>query len=421
MVRRGAGIYEDDPFFESLVSRRLILLNFHASLDVEELIANDETRLMMEQAYAMLMAFSNKSVNVSKLHFFRLFGRIKINAFHLTNDFGDAIGVALFERSAKLDHSCIPNADFSFVGKRINVIASDEILDASQIRISYVDVLMSTKKRQEELFNGYFFVCNCRRCSDFEQDFDARIPPCCGERMRRLKVDALDDGEVVSWPPEANSLLPSLARYSTLAPDEVYICEKCHRSYDTAVFDALECRCYEINTFEDAIELYKACAAAANTGNNGYLHLVYNHQDSLSLLRLCRTMVVTYKVDEDSLDGEELDLMLEAGLRLARCFDCVGSKYHDFCGHLFVCSLVCALLGLLGSVVSSMETRLSVSGSEGDIDGVTLERLGRFSEAFVHTTMTFVPCIKRFALHLPCVSEQLHRLRRFANNLNVKI
>lgn len=190
-------VYEDYLFFGSLVSRKSILLRFYACLDVEELAGNDETRLMMEQAYTILMAFSNKSIHFSKSDFFRLFGRVKINAFHLTNDFGDEIGVALFERfvflpfrswtrnyrSAKLDHSCLPNADFAFVGKRIKVIASDEILDASQvsstlaisrppfpqIRISYVDLLMSMKRRQEELLNGYFFICNCPRCSDLEQ------------------------------------------------------------------------------------------------------------------------------------------------------------------------------------------------------------------------------------------------------------
>ncbi|VDK33806.1 unnamed protein product [Taenia asiatica] len=334
---------------------------------------------------------------------------------------GDLIWSEEARISAKLDHSCLPNADFAFVGKRIKVIASDEILDESQIRISYVDLLMSTKRRQEELSNGYFFLCNCPRCSDLEQDFDTRIPPCCGGRMRRLRADALVHEEVVSWPSEANALLPSLARYSTVAPEEVYVCEKCHRSYNSAVFDALECRCYAINTLEDAVKLYKACATAANTSNNEYLHLVYNHQDSLPLLRLCRIMIITYKVDEDSLNGEELDLMLEAGLRLARCFDCVDAKYHSFCDHLFVCSLICALLGLLGSVVSAIEARLSVSISGDDSNGASLDRLRLFAEAFGRTAIAFAPLIKRFALHLPGASEQLQRLRCFANNLNVEI
>lgn len=403
-------VYKNYPFFELLVSH------------VEELNANDETRLMMEQAYAMLMVFSNQNISISKSCFFRLFGRVKINAFHLTSECGDEIGVALFERSSKLDHSCLPNADFAFVGKRIKVIATDEILDASQIRISYVDLLMSMKRRQEELFNGYLFHCNCPRCSDLEQDFDTRIPPCCGRRMRGLKADALEHQEPVSWPSEANAFLPNLAKYSTVAPEEVYVCGKCHRCYSAAVFDALECRCYEINTLKDAVGLYRACAAAANTGNNEYLHLVYNHQGSLPLLRLCRTMVMTYRVAEDNLNGEELDLMLEVGLRLARCFDSVAAKYHSFHGHLFVCSLVCALLGLLGSVVSAMEAHLSLSGGGGDdISGVTLERLEHFSAAFVRTAVAFAPCIKRFAPHLPGVSEQLQRLRCFANNLNVQI
>lgn len=119
--------------------------------------------------------------------------------------------------------------------------------------------------------------------------------------------------------------------------------------------------------------------------------------------------------------GEVLDLMLEVSLRLARCFDCVDAKYYDFRGHLFVCGLACALLGLLGSVISAIEARLSMGCGGNDNDGITLERLERFSEAFVRTALAFAPCIKRFALHLPGVSEQLQRLRCFANNLSVKI
>ncbi|VDM25184.1 unnamed protein product [Hydatigera taeniaeformis] len=252
-------IYEGNPFLESLVSRESILLRFYVSLDVEELTADNDTRVIMEQAYAMLVMFSNKNLCVSKPYFFRLFGKAKINAFQLTNESGDEIGVALFERSAKLDHSCSPNADFAFIGKRIKVIASEEILDVSQIRISYVDLLASMKKRREELSDGYFFLCNCTRCSDLELD------ELC---LAGLSVS-------------------------------IFICN-C-----APMLGEVKTHCYisVLGFSTDAVELYKACAAADITGNNEYLRLVYKHQDSLPLLRLCRTMVLTYKVNNDNVNG----------------------------------------------------------------------------------------------------------------------
>ena len=122
-----------------------------------------------------------------------------MNAFTLTTDCGDEIGVSLYRRfslifvkfykliflffhgAAKLDHSCTPNADFAFVGKEIKFIAAEAIEDPSQalfyfmskyfiqIRISYVDLLMSTKRRQKQLLENYFFLCDCSRCSNVEQ------------------------------------------------------------------------------------------------------------------------------------------------------------------------------------------------------------------------------------------------------------
>lgn len=71
--------------------------------------------------------------------------------------------------------------------------------------------------------------------------------------MRRIRADALEDEKVVPWPSEANPLLPCLARYLVVAPDDFYVCGKCHKSYNAAVFDALECRCYEINTLEGIV------------------------------------------------------------------------------------------------------------------------------------------------------------------------
>uniref|UniRef100_A0A5K3F7Z9 MYND-type domain-containing protein n=1 Tax=Mesocestoides corti TaxID=53468 RepID=A0A5K3F7Z9_MESCO len=230
-------LYKTDPMFDSLESH------------VDELLGCASTNLMMEQAYGMLMVFSNKTIDISKENFYRLFGMVKVNAFHLTNECGNEIGIALFRRSSKVDHSCMPNADFAFIGKQIKIIACDRIVDQSEIRISYVDALMSTKSRQAELTSGYFFVCDCKRCRDFGQDFDSRIPPCCGKRLRG-PVSDLSDNRMVAWPTDEALLASSLAKYTTVAPEEVLICDECHKAYNSAIFDAFEQRTSEIHVLK---------------------------------------------------------------------------------------------------------------------------------------------------------------------------
>ncbi|VDD75411.1 unnamed protein product [Mesocestoides corti] len=268
-----------------------------------------------------------------------------------------------------------------------------------KIRISYVDALMSTKSRQAELTSGYFFVCDCKRCRDFGQDFDSRIPPCCGKRLRG-PVSDLSDNRMVAWPTDEALLASSLAKYTTVAPEEVLICDECHKAYNSAIFDAFEQRTSEIHVLKGMSNTF--------------------HVSSIlpSLMKPSRWVpVVFYSLPPVSLflSGEELDLVLEAGLRLMEWLQTTDWMRR----RLFYCSLSCAFLGYLASVIFVLQDKLP-RGEDGS-GAVTLERLERFSEAFVHTTLAAAPCIKLFAPHLASVAEQLARLTAFAENLNVHI
>ena len=119
---------------------------------------------------------------------------------------------------------------------------------------------------------------------------------------------------------------------------------------------------------------------------------------------------------------------MEAGLRLARCLNIFSSgsstttMYGEFNGHLFVCSLACALLGILAATMYAIQAHLQSLGKDDEwaADVPNVERLGKFTDAFIRVAAASVPSIKRFASHLPEIAEQLQQLRVFAANLNVK-
>lgn len=65
------------------------------------------------------------------------------------------------------------------------------------MRISYVDLLNSTKDRREELHNSYYFWCNCERCKQTDPMAEAAacpnllcVSPCSIENDKCEKCDA---------------------------------------------------------------------------------------------------------------------------------------------------------------------------------------------------------------------------------------
>lgn len=95
----------------------------------------------------MFLVLSNNKIDISNEEFAKIFCKVQINSFDITDSNGNEIGVALykkfvyflllliafFHRSAKFDHSCNPNALITFFGKEIRVIACEEICDISKV------------------------------------------------------------------------------------------------------------------------------------------------------------------------------------------------------------------------------------------------------------------------------------------------
>ena len=86
--------------------------------------------------------------------------------------------VAVFPLTARINHSCRPNAEIrsqQFTDARIDVCAIQDIEAGQEISISYIGTGPSSaggrqgrRRRQTELQQKYLFVCDCPRCKEEE-------------------------------------------------------------------------------------------------------------------------------------------------------------------------------------------------------------------------------------------------------------
>lgn len=109
----------------------------------------------------------------------------------MTNAMGCENGGAVFETASRFNHSCIPNAYFSW--SKANgveqIYAIRDIEAGEEITLSYCDPLYEYSQRCWE-FQHYDFTCLCPACSDLDDpnSFGAK------SRQRRWRLAELEDG-----------------------------------------------------------------------------------------------------------------------------------------------------------------------------------------------------------------------------------
>lgn len=82
----------------------------------------------------------------------------------MTTAYGRRRGVYLHPGAARFNHSCDPNASYSFDKGKLYVRAIRPIAKDEQIFIPYIDVTYSVGTRRHELKDRYKFGCRCTRC-----------------------------------------------------------------------------------------------------------------------------------------------------------------------------------------------------------------------------------------------------------------
>lgn len=86
-------------------------------------------------------------------------------------------GVALFQLQSACNHSCVPNAEPTYLhnNSRLSLVALRDISAGEEICISYLDdcaLERSRHSRQKELKENYLFICICEKCVKEIEDPD---------------------------------------------------------------------------------------------------------------------------------------------------------------------------------------------------------------------------------------------------------
>uniref|UniRef100_A0A914VIK4 SET domain-containing protein n=1 Tax=Plectus sambesii TaxID=2011161 RepID=A0A914VIK4_9BILA len=118
-----------------------------------------------------------------------IFGKCVINGISISDDDLNAVGIGLYVGLSALNHSCDPNAFISFDGPKALIRPLKSGLEGrplDQITVSYCDLLATTKERQQQLQQQYYFLCDCSVCANKQRDGamrSLRCPDCSGEAL----------------------------------------------------------------------------------------------------------------------------------------------------------------------------------------------------------------------------------------------
>ena len=96
----------------------------------------------------------------------RLLGAAQLNAFELTLSHGAKVSALLPQPASLFNHSCEPNVLISCGDtSSVSFVAEGSLAAGDELCISYIDVDVDRKERQELLLHKYGFECTCPRCT----------------------------------------------------------------------------------------------------------------------------------------------------------------------------------------------------------------------------------------------------------------
>ncbi|XP_048213469.1 histone-lysine N-methyltransferase SMYD3 [Perognathus longimembris pacificus] len=103
---------------------------------------------------------------------FEAFAKVICNSFTICNAEMQEVGVGLYPSMSLLNHSCDPNCSIVFNGPHLLLRAVRDIKAGEELTICYLDVLMTSEERREQLRDQYYFECDCIRCQTKDKDAD---------------------------------------------------------------------------------------------------------------------------------------------------------------------------------------------------------------------------------------------------------
>mmetsp|Transcript_22212 Transcript_22212/g.28753 ORF Transcript_22212/g.28753 Transcript_22212/m.28753 type:complete len:691 (+) Transcript_22212:21-2093(+) len=148
----------------------------------------------VEKGLAPLLELLPESARVPLDKAMDLACQINTNAHGISDSTGgnSSVGFGIFPKVAYLNHSCKPNAIYTFREGVMAVRALAPIAAGEEITLHYIDLLQARADRQRELQVTRYFTCTCERCeTPVDQDLLLQAICCddCGEKgvlVRRL-------------------------------------------------------------------------------------------------------------------------------------------------------------------------------------------------------------------------------------------
>lgn len=153
------------------------LKSFDTLMDHYGEIKNDYKRLQifydMINSVRLIMGVDFLEKNFKTDQLISYFGKMVINSFSISNENEGNIGTAIYLSASSLDHSCDPNCAVLFNGIEMSIKVIKKFdLNQESPAISYTELIMSRKKRQEMLLDNYYFKCKCSRCTSSLNNFE---------------------------------------------------------------------------------------------------------------------------------------------------------------------------------------------------------------------------------------------------------
>ncbi|XP_031408035.1 histone-lysine N-methyltransferase SMYD3-like [Meleagris gallopavo] len=100
---------------------------------------------------------------------------VTCNCFTISNGEMQDVGVGLYPSMSLLNHSCDPNCVIIFEGYQLLLRSVREIQIGEELTVSYIESLMPTSERQEQLKRQYCFECDCCLCQDQEKIYVSHL------------------------------------------------------------------------------------------------------------------------------------------------------------------------------------------------------------------------------------------------------
>ncbi|XP_030475693.2 histone-lysine N-methyltransferase ASHR1 [Syzygium oleosum] len=145
---------------------------------VDALVAHmseiDEKQLVL---YAQMANLVNRILQWPEINMREVaenFSKLSCNAHTICDSELRPLGTGLYPVISIINHSCLPNAVLLFEGRMAVVRAVQQIVQGSEVLISYIETAGSTTTRLKSLREQYHFACACPRCAKLGQPDDIK-------------------------------------------------------------------------------------------------------------------------------------------------------------------------------------------------------------------------------------------------------